>query len=109
MAPDPTSSATPPPSGSWPDQAADLIVQSVGTVRDKTVGPAMTAARGIVYGTFAALVGTTALVLFCIFLIRIVTVYLPGERVWVVEFGLGVVFFIGAVALWSKARKIPHR
>lgn len=109
MAPDPTPSATTSPSSSWPDQATDLIVQTVGTVRDKTVGPATTVARGIVYGTFAALVGAAALVLVCIFAIRIVTVYLPGERVWIPELGLGVICLVGALALWSKARKIPHR
>lgn len=109
MAPDSTSSTTTPASGTWPDQATDLIVQTVGTVRDKTVGPAMTVARGIVYGTFAALVGTAALVLVCILLIRVVTVYLPGERVWIPELGLGVIFLFGAMALWSKARKVPHR
>ena len=109
MAPDPTPSATTSSSSSWPDQATDLIVQTVGTVRDKTVGPATTVARGIVYGTFAALVGAAALVLVCIFVIRIVTVYLPGERVWIPELGLGVICLIGALALWSKARKVPHR
>lgn len=109
MAQDTSTKPTSASSDSWPDQATDLIVQTVGTVRDKTVGPAMTVARGIVYGTFAAIVGTAVLVLTCVFLIRIITVYIPGERVWVPELGLGIIFLIGALALWSKARKIPHR
>ncbi len=78
-------------SSAWPDQAADLIVQGVGAVRDKTVGPAMTIARGLVYGVFALLIGTVAAVLGSILLVRIITVYLPGERVWITEIGLGVV------------------
>ncbi len=103
-------STTPPSSsGAWPDQATELIVQGVGTVRDKTVGPAMTAARAIVYGTFALIVGTMALVLFCVFFIRIVTVYLPNNQVWVAELFLGALFSLGALLLWGKARKIPHR
>ncbi|MBS1848711.1 MAG: hypothetical protein JST73_10580 [Actinobacteria bacterium] len=100
--------ADPPREGSWPDQATDLIVSAVGTVRDKTVGPAMTAARAIVYGLFALLIGTMALVLVSIFVIRIVTVYVGG-RVWIPQIGLGVIFGIGALTLWSRARKVPHR
>lgn len=96
-------------SGSWPEQATDLIVQGVGTVRDKTVGPAMTVARAIVYGLFAAIVGIAGVVLACVLLVRIITVYLPGERVWVPELGLGILVTIGAIVLWSKASKYPHR
>ena len=96
-------------SSAWPDQAADLIVQGVGAVRDKTVGPAMTIARGLVYGVFALLIGTVAAVLGSILLVRIITVYLPGERVWITEIGLGVVFIGLALFAWNKARKIPHR
>lgn len=93
--------------GSWPDQATELIVSTVGTVRDKTVGPAMTAARGVVYGFFAGLVGLCAFVLGTIFVIRIITVY--TGRVWIPQLGLGVLFGIVALVLWGKARKIPHR
>lgn len=95
--------------GSWPDQATDLIVQGVGTVRDKTVGPAMTVARGIVYGLFATILGVAAIVLACILTVRIITVYLPGNRVWIPELGLGIVLCMGAGVLWSKARRYPHR
>jgi hypothetical protein len=43
----------------WPAQAADTIVRVVGSVRDKTTGPAVTAARGAVYGLLAAILATT--------------------------------------------------
>ncbi|HET8931758.1 MAG TPA: hypothetical protein VFN21_13940 [Acidimicrobiales bacterium] len=99
--------AEPGTQGSWPDQAADLIVSTVGTVRDKTVGPAMTAARGVVYGFFALLVGLCALVLATIFIIRIITVY--TGKVWIPQIGLGVIFGIVALVLWGKARRVPHR
>ncbi len=94
--------------GSWADQATDLVVGAVGTLRDKTVGPAMTAARAVVYGFFALLVGLCAFVLATIFVIRIVTVY-TGGRVWIPQLGLGVFFGIAALALWGRARRIPHR
>lgn len=69
----------------------------------------MTVARAIVYGTFALIVGAMATVLFCVFFVRIVTVYLPNNRVWVAEMGLGVLFSLASLVLWGKARKIPHR
>lgn len=97
-----------PSTGSWPDQATDFIVQGVGLVRDKTVGPATTAAKGVVYGTFAIIVAVAALVLSCILLVRIITVYLPGQRVWIPELGLGVVLCIIATVLWRKAGKVPR-
>ena len=97
-----------PSDGSWADQATDLIVSVVGTIRDKTVGPAMTAARAIVYGFFAAIVGLCAFVLATVFLVRIVTVYVGG-RVWIPQLALGVIFGIGALVLWGRAKKVPHR
>lgn len=102
MATDPVSD------GSWGDQATDLIVSTVATVRDKTVGPAMTVARAIVYGLFALLIGIGALVVATIFVIRIVTVY-TGGHVWIPQLGIGVLFGIAALVVWGKARKIPHR
>ncbi len=99
--------AEPGTDGSWPDQATDLIVSTVGTVRDKTVGPAMTVARAVVYGFFALLVGICALTLGTIFVVRIVTVY--TGRVWIPQLGLGVLFGLAALVLWSRARRVPHR
>ena len=45
----------------WPAQAADTIVRVVGQVRDRTTGPAITAARAVVFGLLAAILGTVAL------------------------------------------------
>ena len=101
--------ASPPapaaPAPSWPDQATDLIVSTVGTVRDKTTGPAVKIGRGIVYGTFAALVGLVAFVLFTVLLVRIVTVYLAGGRVWITDLAVGGLFSVAGFFLWSKAAK----
>lgn len=102
--PEPTPSpATTQPA--WTDQATDLIVQTVGTVRDKTTGPAITAGRAIVYGTFAALVAMVALVLSLVLVIRVLTVYIPGNRVWVSYLIVGLPLCVGGLVLWGKARK----
>ena len=80
----------------WPAQATETIVKVVGQVRDKTTGPIITVARGVVYGTLAAILGTIAAVTFFILLIRglaILVDYLwdGTDHVWVVYLGLGIV------------------
>ncbi|MEO7427847.1 MAG: hypothetical protein ABIY48_00540, partial [Acidimicrobiales bacterium] len=60
------SPSAPSGSGDWPAQAADTIERVVGSVRDKTTGPAITLARWVVYGTFALVVGSVLAVLLAI-------------------------------------------
>jgi hypothetical protein len=96
----------------WPAQATDTIVKVVGTVRDKTTGPAITAARGVVYGLLAALTGTAALVLFVIGAIRAIDAYLPesvfgDEHTWAAHGIVGVVFTLGGLILWSRRNARP--
>lgn len=100
-------SDAPPSADSWPAQATDLIVSTVGTVRDKTTGPAITIARGAVFGTFAAIAGLASLVFFAIFLVRIITVYMPGQRVWPADVIVGGLFVLTAFVLSRLAVKRP--
>src|SRR5581483_6286502 len=55
----------------WPAQATDSIV--------KVTGPITTVARAIVFGTFAAILGATAFVMFVVLLVRVVDNYLPDS------------------------------
>jgi hypothetical protein len=101
-------STGPAPSGSdWPAQAADTIERVVGTVRDKTTGPAISVARWIVYGTFALLVGLAVLILTAIAAVRLIDVYLPDawvgeDHTWVAHLIVGVVFALVGMLLWSR-------
>jgi hypothetical protein len=81
----------------WPVQAADAIERAVGAVRDKTTGPAITAARWVVYGLFSLLVGIAVLVMLAISAVRLIDVYLPdawvGEQhTWLAHMLIGAVF-----------------
>lgn len=107
----PRRAAAPAPSsngdGDWPAQAADTIERLVGTVRDKTTGPAITAARWVVYGTFALLVGLVVGVLLAIAFVRIVDVYLPDawvgeDHTWAAHLLVGLVFTVAGMLLWSR-------
>ena len=95
----------------WPAQVADQIVGIVGTVRDKTTGPALGVARAVVYGTFVGVVGLVALVLLLIALVRIVDNYLPDDvfgedHMWATYLIIGGAFSLIGLVLWSR-RKAP--
>lgn len=93
----------------WPAQMAETITNVVGTVRDKTTGPALTIARAVVYGTFAAVLGVVVAVLLVIALVRFVDVYLPDsvfgdEHTWATYLLLGLLFTGAGLLLWAKRR-----
>jgi hypothetical protein len=99
--------APPPPEHDWPAEAADTIERVVGSVRDKTTGPALTFSRAVVYGTFATLVGTACLVVFVIAGVRLLDSYLPDavfgeEHTWAAHLILGVIFVIVGAVLWGR-------
>ena len=99
--------APPPPEHDWPAQAADTIERVVGSVRDKTTGPALTVSRGVVYGTFAVLVGTACLVLLVVAGVRLLDSYLPDavfgeEHTWAAHLILGTIFVIVGAVLWRR-------
>lgn len=86
----------------WPAQAADTIVETIGKVRDKTTKPAVTAARVLVYGLVAAIVGTVAVVLLLVLIVRLYANYVPGN-VWPLYALLAVVMVAGGLFLLKKA------
>ncbi len=93
----------------WPVQAADTIERVVGTVRAKTTGPLLKVAKAAVYGTFAALVGLAALILFVIGSVRLLNNYLPevvfGEtHTWAAHLILGLLFVLAGGLLWMRRR-----
>jgi hypothetical protein len=96
---------TPPPGRDWTVQTADRIESIVETVRDKTTVPLTKAARAIVYGLIAGVMGALALLLSLIGLFRL-HVYLPlsdeGRKVYATYLGLGGLFIGIGVFLWRK-------
>ena len=112
----PVAPAPPEPTADWPKQATDSIVRVVDTVRDKTAGPAVTAARGIVYGSILAVL---ALPLFLFLLIGAMRAVERGfimigesrnipwllEPMWLVYLLFGALFFAIGRQRWAKARK----
>jgi hypothetical protein len=98
-------SSSPPPGRDWTAQTADRIESVVEVVRDKTTIPVTKAARAVVYGLIAAVLGSLALVLVVIGLFRL-HVYLPfdeeGRKVYATYFFLGAIFLLSGAFLWRK-------
>jgi hypothetical protein len=99
-----------PPQPDWSDQAADTVVRAVGTVRDKTTGPALVVVRGVVYGTFAAIVGVASFVVLTIGAIRALDSYLPDavfgeEHTWAAHLIVGLLFVIAGGVLFARRGK----
>ena len=91
--------------GDWPAQAADKIVQVVGQVRDRTTGPAITVARGAVYGLLAGILGAVCLVLFIICLVRLLDTYVVGEdNTWLAHLIVGLLFAGAGAVMWRQRR-----
>jgi len=103
----PDASAASSSSADWPAQAADTIERVVGSVRDRTTGPAISVARWLVYGTFALLVGTIVAVLLAIAAVRALDAYLPSSLVgddhaWAAHLIVGTCFTLVGMLLWSR-------
>ena len=86
----------------WPAQAADTIVDTIGKVRDKTTKPAVTIARGVVYGTIVAVMATVLLILFLVMLAHMWDNWMPGQ-IWIFYAILFALFSTGGLVLLRKA------
>jgi hypothetical protein len=93
----------------WTVETVDRIESIVETVREKTTVPVTKAARAVVYGLIAAVMGALALLLLVIGLFRL-HVYLPfndeGRKVYATYLGLGAIFVGLGVFVWR--RRLPR-
>jgi len=106
----PTRLTTPPvDTTDWPVQAADSIERVVQSVRDKTTGPAITAARWLVAGVFLVVAGTMVAILLAILFVRVLDAYLPDavfgdDHVWAAHGIVGLVMAGFGLYLLSQRR-----
>jgi hypothetical protein len=96
----------PPNTSDWPAQATDTIVNLVDQVRAKTTGPAITVARGLVFGVIVTILGLMAGILLLIFAVRLTTDLLElvwdGAGVWLTYLIYGVLFTLVGAYLFGK-------
>lgn len=98
----------------WTTAALDRIDSAVNVVRDNATTRLVVAARAVVYGLIAAVVGVAILLLLVIALLRVLDVYLanlhligltthPGRSVWLADALLGGIFAAAGLFLLHKA------
>ena len=85
-----------------PNRGADAVDAVVDFIQVKAVRPLTLAARGIVFGIIVFTGAVVTLTLLSITAIRVLTVYIPGNRVWVSDLIVGVIFVAGGVFAWSR-------
>lgn len=96
------------PVDDWPAKASATVAQYVGTVRDKTTGPALVASRYAVYAIAMAAIAMVLAVLALVLLVRLLvtaTALLPfvdsGET-WLAYYIVGAVFVLVGALAWRK-------
>ena len=82
----------------WAAQATDTVEQVVGLIRDRTVVPAKTASRAIVFGLLTGFFVATALVLVVIAFFR--GVFIITGRVWGAYFIVGGILILAGAFCW---------
>ncbi len=82
----------------WAAQATDTVEQVVGLIRDRTVVPAKTASRAIVFGLLTAFFVATAVVLVVIAFFR--GVFIITGRVWGAYYIVGGILILAGVFCW---------
>ena len=87
--------------GQWPAQVADTIEGVVTAFRTQVVRPLMLVARGLVFGVIVGTMAAVVSVLLAVALVRLMTVYLFGGRVWASYLLLGTLFVVGGLVVWS--------
>jgi hypothetical protein len=85
-----------------PAKGADAVDSVVAFIQDKAVRPLTLATRAIVFGIIVFVAAVVTVTLLSITLIRVLTVYIPGNRVWVSDLIVGVVFVALGIVSWSQ-------
>jgi hypothetical protein len=83
----------------WTKQAVDAIEQVVALVRDKTVKPAQSVTRAIVYGLLTAFLALTGIVILTVGVFRGLVI-LTGET-WIAYFVCAAIFLVAGAVCWS--------
>lgn len=93
---------TAPATTDWVTQLLDRLDGLIDLVRSKTTSPLAFLARVVAYGLLAAVMGTAALVLVVVLLVRVADILIPQE-VWLTYLVLGGVFTLGGLIAWRRA------
>jgi hypothetical protein len=87
----------------WTDQVADLVVDTVDKVRDRTTGPIISGSRYFVFGIVAVVVAIPLVVMGIILIGRLLELF-PGE-IWISYTVLGAILVLFGMLCWRQRRQ----
>ncbi len=92
------------PSGDadWPKRAADAVETLAELVRGKAIRPLLMVAKALTYGLLALVLAAIFAALTITMLVRLITVYLTGNHVWITYLVLGGIFTLLGMFTWSR-------
>jgi hypothetical protein len=93
-------------SDDWAVQTADTIEKLVETVRSNTSDRLVSITRLVVFGLLAAILGTAALILTSVLVVRALVLLLGSA--WAAHLVLGGLFTLLGLFLWRQAWKRPE-
>ncbi|MGA2836899.1 MAG: hypothetical protein ABSF84_09910 [Acidimicrobiales bacterium] len=85
-----------------PAKGADAVDAVVDFIQNKAVRPLTLATRAIVFGVIVLTASIVTVTLLSISLVRLLTVYIPGNRVWVSDLIVGAFFVVIGFIAWSQ-------
>ncbi|MHB8498364.1 MAG: hypothetical protein ACYDES_10335, partial [Acidimicrobiales bacterium] len=97
-----SSQATSIMAGDLASRGADRVEELVELLRDKTVRPLTLATRAIVFGIIVFAASIVTVTLLSVAIIRLLTVYAFGGRVWLSDAVVGAVFVILGLVAWAR-------
>jgi len=86
----------------WPASVAQGIDDVLATVHDRAIRPLILVSRAVVFGILIATMALVLGILLSVAVVRVLTVYAFGQRVWPAEALVGLLFAGGGIAAWTK-------
>jgi hypothetical protein len=95
----------------WTVDLTNRLEAVVGTVRDRTTVPVLKVAEAIIYGLVTAILGSIALFVVLLALIRVLDTYIPlhpeSRRVWLAYGVVSAILLVAGAFLWR--RRLPNQ
>ncbi|HUZ11197.1 MAG TPA: hypothetical protein VMU76_13620 [Acidimicrobiales bacterium] len=88
-------------------KAVDTIDLVVANINDRAIRPLLIAARALVFGMLAAVLGIVVVVVASVAVVRLLDVYVFDGRVWAAEALLGAIFVAFGLLAWSRRSPRP--
>ena len=86
----------------WAAQLTGKVEQVVALIRDRTVKPVQKIVAGIIFGVIAFAIVVSLVVLFSVFVLRLLdTFFFPGE-IWASYLVLSGIFWIAGLLVYSQ-------